>query len=766
MSELRPFALVRDSDQWLRSSFSHTALDPSAGIIELARQPVEPTVAPVAPTRPSAGLAFDSHCRVYHSDPTEGRVERVSWRGSEVEQPRAIDLFAKEDDGDRFGDFGTNTVNQPVLEPRGLAVDVNDRLFVAEAGAQRILIYDLWSHRLLRQVVFSNARPVDLTTRGVTVYAVLQAPYSLVTLTARSGPRAFAVPPMCTEPSRIAVSPGGMIAILEKADTSEAHVWFVGDRQPGDFAVPGCTDLDWESDGVLVAALGSGSDFRRWQLGPGDQGNAERAPLRAPGYLGDGIVAMPETVSTSGGAARSASRRIGYWSASGFRSAIEARGDYLSIGRVTTLRLDSHEYQTTWGRLFVDACIPPGTDVRVHCATLDDDSDEETILRTPPSNFSHVIVDSPELSPPMPPLSIAPLPLTDLANTDRDEVAAQKLVCRRLHRRESGRELPWSGPGADDPFQTYETLINAAPGRYLWVTLELRGNRRRTPRIRCLRAEHPSHDYLKRLPRVFSRDARVAPFLQRYLAIFEGLLGELDARSTCRDLLLDPRCAPDEVLAWLASFVGLVLDERWERAPRPGGRTEDARRAAIQAAVWLFRFRGTVPGLKRFIEIYTGIPVAIIEHFRLRGLGGAILGDTGAVFSSSVLGGGFRVGGAVGEEGAAPLEGELDDAFRTHAHRFSVIVPSMLDAEQLDVVNHIIEVHRPAHTIFRVCTVDAGMRVGRGLHVSLSSLIGTTGGFATVQLGTTTLDRGSIIGRPEDGMVLGTSPLGDPSLFR
>jgi hypothetical protein len=179
----------------------------------------------------------------------------------------------------------------------------------------------------------------------------------------------------------------------------------------------------------------------------------------------------------------------------------------------------------------------------------------------------------------------------------------------------------------------------------------------------------------------------------------------------------------------------------------------------------LFRFRGTVRGLKEFIELYTGGPVAIVEHFRLRGLGGAILGDTGAAFSSSILGGGFRVGGAVGEEGAAPLGGDVDDAFRTHAHRFSVVIPAMLDTEQLEVVHHIIDVHRPAHAIFRVCTVDAGMRVGRGLHIELSSVIGASGGFATIQLGTAALGRGSIVGRPEDGMVLGASRLGDHSPF-
>lgn len=759
MSELRPFALVGESDQWLRCAFETTAFDRAAGTVELAWKD-DASPAAGLPRAAFAGVAFDNECRVYHSAVERGCVERAPWQPSDVDRPTPIDLFATDDAAGAFGDFATPIVVTPLAEPCGLAVDVNDRLFVAEGGRDRILVYDLWSRRLLRQVVFlPGARPVDLAAHGATIYAVLEGTDSIVQLSARSGPSSVALPDGCLHPRRIAVAPNGRLAIVGILKNDAPHVWLVGAGPPLDFDLERCSDVEWESDDVLVVARDPEESFLRYHIAPGAAGRDDRRPLRAPGYRGDGIVATPQHVAGS-------ARRIGYWSASGFRGALEARIEHERVGRVTTFRLDSHAYQTTWGRLFVDACIPPGTDVRVHCMTLDDESDEEAIARTRPANVEALTLAHPELSPPMPPLASAPLSLAMVAALPPGtEVPFDRRVEYRLHRRESGRELPWSQPLADDPFLTYEAPIRAEPGRFLWVTLELRGNRRRTPYVRSLRAEHPSHDYLRRLPRVFSREAPVASFLQRYLAIFEGFLGEMDARSADRDLLLDPRSAPDEVLPWLASFMGLVLDERWERAPRPGGRVEDARRAAIRAVVELFRYRGTVGGLKQFIEIYTGVPIAIIEHFRLRGLGGAVLGDTGTAFSSAVLGGGFRVGGAVGDEAEAPLDGDVPDAFRTHAHRFSVVVPALLDAEQLDVVNHIIEVHRPAHTMFRVCTVDAGMRVGRGLHVELSSVIGTTGGFVPIQLGAAALGRGAIVGRPEEGLALGTSILGNPAHF-
>jgi hypothetical protein len=204
-----------------------------------------------------------------------------------------------------------------------------------------------------------------------------------------------------------------------------------------------------------------------------------------------------------------------------------------------------------------------------------------------------------------------------------------------------------------------------------------------------------------------------------------------------------------------------VLDERWAAAPSPDGRPSiDVRREIIREAVWLFRYRGTVPGLKRFIELYVGVPVIIMEHYRMRGIGAAMLGDEGSAFSSSVVGAGFRIGGAVGSDIALPIDGRVDDAFRTHAHRFTVIVPAPLTTEQIEVVTRIIQVHRPAHTLFDVCTAGVGMRAGRGLMLAISSVIGPTGGFSTFQTGGSVLGRGAILGRPGEGGMLGASRLG------
>ncbi|MEI6668471.1 MAG: phage tail protein [Acidobacteriota bacterium] len=752
MSDLRPFALVRTGDQWARCSFDRTNLDVEAGVIELAWTTATTDSAAPAPTI-GAGLALDNECRVYHSVVSDnslevGRVDRILWKATDplgpvASQPSPKRLFQGQPDA-ALGDFSAGDVEAPLVEPRGLAVDVNDRLFVADTGADRILVYDLWSDRLLRRVALPRARPTDLAAHGTGVFAVLSGTRQLVRLTARSGPDPVALPSGCTTPSRVAVSPAGRLAVLDSAGTLDARVLFADATSAG-LSAEWATDIEWESESVLVIARRPGADFLRVQV-HSDQAPVQLPSLRAREYDGLGIVATPATAAPGTACTCGVSRRIGYWTGHGFRNAVPARLIFNRVGRVTTFRLDSGAYQTVWGRLFIDACIPAGADLRAHCLVLDEADDETAMTRVAPANIAGVTVAHPDLSPPLPPVVAVPGP---------DEVG------QRLHLRESGRELPWTQPAAGDRFRTYEAPINAPAGRYLWITLELSGNTRVSPKVQGLRAEHPAHDYLGRLPRTFSRDPQAASFLLRYLAMFEGFLGNIEARSVERDLLLDPCSAPDECLPWLASFVGLTLDERWAMSPAACCTTPaDARRRIIKEATWLFRYRGTVHGLKRFIELYVGVPVIVIEHFRMRGLGAVTLGEDPSVESSSVVGMGFQIGGAVGSAAPTAAMGTIGDAFRTHAHRFTVIVPAPLTEGQLDVVKTIIDVHRPAHTMFDVCTAGAGMRVGRGLMLEISSSVGPTGAFSTFQIGDSVLGRGAIVGRPPEGATVGSGRLG------
>jgi phage tail-like protein len=639
MELLRPYALMQTEDQWLRGSHRGTALE--AGILQLAFVDDTVLTVPGPDPGPAAGLAFDPQCRLYHSLPDAGQVERWLWAADGTLKP--IDLFAP---GPPLvtGDFHATPAG-PLNQPRGLAVDARGRLFVAETGADRILVFDLFNRRLIRRIAVSGS-PTDLAAHDNIIYAVTP---QLLQLQAFKGPTV--VPGL--HGTRVAVADDGDVYVLDGDHIRSAT---------HDLTVPFATDIELLPGPVLVVARRPKEDFLRFRISAGS--TEELPPLKARGYDGLGIVRTPDG-------------RIGFFTAAGFRNAVPARVKYVASGTTVTYRLDSGTYRTQWGRLILDACIPRETDVQVAFAASDDPpDDEDTLPRRLPDNVTEAVILRPDLSPPMPPESMVPA-----------EIKGE------LYQ-----------PSADTcNFQDYEAPIEAPAGRYLWVFLQLTGNTRFTPRIRTLRAEYPSHDLLRRLPKVYSREPVSTAFLRRYLATFDGFLGQLEVGSNTREGLVEPLATPSEWLDWLAAFVGLVLDGRWPLATQ---------RAILAEAVWLFRFRGTVPGLTRFLELYTGAQVIVIEKFRLRG-----------------------------PDLSAP-------SFEAKAHRFTVLIAASLSAEQLDVVRHILDVHRPAHALVDVCTVDAGMSIGLGLHVGLTSAIGRSSGFRTLQAGGSLLGRGTIVGRP------------------
>src|SRR5262249_28421752 len=175
--------VLRRGDEGTGSSLEKTFLDLQSGVVELAWTTAtwhSNTPVPAV----GAGLAFDNECRLYHSRPDDGVVERllVSLQdpAAPVEDlPIPTRLIGGADPGP-LGDFIIAHAGSSLVTPRGLAVDVNDRLFVADAGADRVLVYDLWSERLLRVLAMPGENPTDLAVHGVTVHAVLSGSKRIV----------------------------------------------------------------------------------------------------------------------------------------------------------------------------------------------------------------------------------------------------------------------------------------------------------------------------------------------------------------------------------------------------------------------------------------------------------------------------------------------------------------------------------------------------------------------------------------------------------
>lgn len=240
------------------------------------------------------------------------------------------------------------------------------------------------------------------------------------------------------------------------------------------------------------------------------------------------------------------------------------RPQYEAEGFLVGPSFDGDEPRCVWHRVFLDACIGPGT--RLVVAARAADSELE-------------LAAAPWISQPAPYL------------------------------RPRGSELPFeprrvsARPGEG----TWELLLQGVRGRFAQLRLHLEGNGRATPTLHALRLYYPRFSYLAEyLPGVFAeaegldshttiaeRDA-AASFLERFLANPEGLLTDLEGRIGHIERVLDVRSVPAEYLEWLGGWMGVVSDPTW---------TDEQRRAFLTHADRIFRERGTVVGLERLLAL-------------------------------------------------------------------------------------------------------------------------------------------------------------------
>ena len=714
MATAYPYAAIRSTDQWRRVAHDRTELLSNHSGITLRRRDAGPGEDPEACDEPHWPLAFDPWCRLYRLDSERGNINRWRWSADPargVVERGSVELLHT--DTSLPGDFGWTLPERGIpCRPLGMAIDSSGRLFVAETDADKVHVFDLVDRRLLRTVLFpAGSRPAAMASAGDDVYAVVS--YGVMEFTAFTDPRMMPESGSVAGIQRLAAVEGEVVGLIDPGSEGARIVSLKHGLRTLDerFA----TDIAFLDSQHLVIARGCDRSFLQYRYLPHTWTSKPLLVnrLRAKGYDGRGIVATPD-------------HRIGYFWSKGFRTALHGKPRYETRGKAVTFALDGAEFQNQWGIVYIDACIPEQCDVRIRFHTSDDLPEFNLLPRTPAHNDSGFgVLPHDELSPSMP------------DQRGSDNFAEQPAY--RLYRRGDDDELAWS-EATEAGAVTSECPVHAPPGRYLWVMLELIGTGRRAPRIHALRAQTQGHSLISHLPALYSRNSDVSSFLRRYLAMPDSLQSYFDTAAFFRHVLLDPCSSPADMLPWLAGFVGLVLDERFD---------EGVRRRLVQEAVWLFRFRGTIKSLSRFLEIYIGVSVLIIEHYKVRGLGGALVGAEHPEDGNAVLGAGYRVGLALGQEesqvgGADSITEPLDQD--RHAHRFTVLVPALLSSEQADVVDHIITTHRPAHTIFDVCTVEAGMRMGRGLHLDLTSIVGHSGGFMPLQVDASFLGRGSTVG--------------------
>lgn len=104
----------------------------------------------------------------------------------------------------------------------------------------------------------------------------------------------------------------------------------------------------------------------------------------------------------------------------------------------------------------------------------------------------------------------------------------------------------------------------------------------------------------ERLPSLLQEDLVVSDISSSLDSVIAPVYVTLD----CLESYFDPTLAPIDFVQWLATWVGVVLDETW---------SEESTRNLVKRSLSLFRVRGTSLGLKEHLAIYTGVEADIEE---------------------------------------------------------------------------------------------------------------------------------------------------------
>ncbi|MCL1864445.1 MAG: phage tail protein [Spirochaetes bacterium] len=173
---------------------------------------------------------------------------------------------------------------------------------------------------------------------------------------------------------------------------------------------------------------------------------------------------------------------------------------------------------------------------------------------------------------------------------------------------------------------------------------------------------------IKHLPSIFqTKDDKSGGFLRRYLWIFYSLLNNVNITLDNIHHYFNPMESPKDFFPWLVSWFS---DYYKYDVP------EETLRVIIKNIVPLYRWRGTVAGMSKLLEIVVGVRPNIIENYKP--VGEYIIAD-GMVVENTIL------------------HGENTNSF------FTVQFPVGVDEftpVQVQLIHDIIKNEKPAHTAY------------------------------------------------------------------
>lgn len=152
----------------------------------------------------------------------------------------------------------------------------------------------------------------------------------------------------------------------------------------------------------------------------------------------------------------------------------------------------------------------------------------------------------------------------------------------------------------------------------------------------------------------------------------------------------------------------------------------------------LYAMRGTPRGIERYVEIYTGRKPLVLEAFLERPHRPPLLGRPAAI-----LGCGMPL------IECSPRATPDATLYARYAHRFRVYVYLDDPCDEpivVPVVNRIVEVNKPAHTIHEICLVYPGAEVGISTSVGIGLVLGGAAAPPVIQLANGPASTASVLG--------------------
>ncbi|MGC1494431.1 MAG: phage tail protein [Sulfitobacter sp.] len=393
-------------------------------------------------------------------------------------------------------------------------------------------------------------------------------------------------------------------------------------------------------------------------------------------------------------------------------------------GAVTLSAIDTGLDGFVWHRIYIEADIPKGTQIKVFAQSWD--RDEEDLNEEGLPQHLHIF-GSVEEAGTTPRGVWVDMPSehahgkNHLPNPERRKDRTGLFTCLM------------------QSTQRDQTRIE---GRFLRLRVELVGNGAATPRLYALRVWGPRFSYRdKYLPELYTitkgPGALGSDFLDRFLGMFESVLTPMEGEIAQTWRGASAQSAPADALDWLGGWLGVTPDSALGEA---------GKRRLIAGAAEQSKWHGTLRGLETALDIATdgGVRygrVVVLENFVLRRTFATILG---ADFddrddpltrgtrgnANSMLGPGFFVGHEdektlfallrpevlehdltdPGEraEAARQLEEFEDDA----AFKVTVLVHDGTDGRERGLISNVIGREVPSHVSAEIFDAPQSLLLG------------------------------------------------------